>query len=112
MSTTHTPGPWAAHHDHGWLVVESQDEALYLQVEKGSGAKKHMADARLIAAAPDLLAAQTMGAEINTPDFLDWIAERLIHVHGESPHVDYVLSLRERAKAGRAALAKATGAPT
>lgn len=69
-------------------------------------------DARLIAAAPDLLEAQTMGVEVNTPDFLDWIADRLVQVHKESQNVDFVLSLRERAKAGRAAIAKATGAAT
>jgi hypothetical protein len=56
MSLQHTPGPWHAHHDHGWLVVESDNGDLYVKVEKGSAARKHMADARLIAAAPDLLA--------------------------------------------------------
>ena len=49
-----------------------------------------------------------MGAQLNTPDFLEWIADRLVHVHGENPNVDYVLTLRDRAKAGRAAIAKAT----
>ena len=34
------------------------------------------------------------------------VAERLIRVHGENPRVDYVLSLRRRAAAGRAAIAK------
>ena len=53
----HTPGPWKAHHDHGWLVVESDTGDLYVKVEKGSAARKHMADALLIAAAPDLLEA-------------------------------------------------------
>jgi hypothetical protein len=58
-------------------------------------------------AIPELIAAQTMGVQINTPDFLDWIADRLVNVHGESPNVDYVMSLRDRAKAGRDAIAKA-----
>ncbi len=57
MSASHTPGPWQAHHDHGWLVVESRCGNLYIKVEKGSAARTHMADASLIAAAPDLLAA-------------------------------------------------------
>lgn len=70
--------------------------------------KQALADEVLRAAAPELLDAQTMGVEVNTPDFLDWMAERLIHVYGESPNIDFVLSLRERAKAGRAAIAKAT----
>ena len=53
----HTPGPWQAYHDHGWLVVESKCENLYVRIEKGSSARKHMPDARLIAAAPELLEA-------------------------------------------------------
>ena len=53
--TEHTKGPWSVCHDHGWLGVESENQELYLKVEKGSTAKKHIADARLIAAAPDLL---------------------------------------------------------
>lgn len=44
------------------------------------------------------------GAEVNTPDLMEWIADRLVHVHGENPHIDYVLSLRERAKKLRSAL--------
>ena len=65
------------------------------------------ANARLIAAAPDLLHAQTMGSSLNTPDFLDFVADRLVNVYGESPNVDFVLSLRSRAQAGRNAIAKA-----
>ena len=63
----------------------------------------------LIAAAPELLEAWTMGQTLNTPDFLDWLSDRLVNVYGESENVDFVLSLRERAKAGRAAIAKAEG---
>ena len=55
--TKHTPGPWHAHHDHGWLVVESDNGDMYIKIEKGSAATRRIADARLIAAAPDLLAA-------------------------------------------------------
>ena len=39
------------------------------------------------------------------PDFLEWIADRLVNVYGESDNVDFVLSLRLRAKQHRAALA-------
>lgn len=65
--------------------------------------------ADLVAAAPSLLACQTMGAQLNTPDFLDWIADRLVYVHGEKPNMDYVLSLRSRAEAGRRAIIEAEG---
>lgn len=61
------------------------------------------------AAAPELLDAWTMGVELNAPDFLDWIADRLERVHGENPLYDYMHHLRNIAKAGRAAIAKATG---
>lgn len=35
-----------------------------------------------------------------TPDstFFHWLAERLVHVYGESPNVDFVLSLKERSE--------------
>ena len=38
------------------------------------------------------------------PDFYDWIADRLVHVYGESEGVDFVLTLRRRAQLGREAL--------
>jgi hypothetical protein len=31
-------------------------------------------------------------------DFLNWLADRLVHVYGESPNVDFVHKLREIAK--------------
>lgn len=34
-----------------------------------------------------------------TDKFLHWIADRLIHVHGESENVDYVIRLRAMAEA-------------
>jgi hypothetical protein len=27
-------------------------------------------------------------------DFLQWILDRLVHVHNENPHVDYILKLQ------------------
>lgn len=56
-----------------------------------------------------LLRALTMGAQLNTPDLLDWVADRLVHVYGENPNVDFVQSLRLRAEAGRAAIAMMEG---
>lgn len=32
------------------------------------------------------------------PDFLIWIADRLVHVHGENANIDFVHSLRDRSK--------------
>lgn len=55
----------------------------------------------------ELVEAIENGAQVNTPDLMEWVAERLIHVHGENPHVDYVLSLRTRAEKLRLASSKA-----
>ena len=112
---TFTPGPWT-------VCSEHVNDYWHIGLTIGSAAPgdarricdlanfdppMREANGRLICAAPDLLACQTMGAEVNTPDFLDWIADRLVNVYQERPEVDYVLSLRERAKAGRAAISKA-----
>lgn len=54
-----------------------------------------------------MLAAIKMGTSTSTPDFLDWIADRLVNKYNESPYIDFVLSLRERAAALRAVITKA-----
>lgn len=129
MMSKHTPGPWKQGHTLAtsetarWTPEQfAASDAIEARMvfanfnlsDKGKGRylvaeAKDADDARLIAAAPELLAAQTMGTELNTPDFLDWIAARLVNVYGESPNVDFVISLRSRAAAGRAAIAKAEG---
>lgn len=43
--------------------------------------------------------AMSQGATMNTPDFLTWLANRLVQVYGESEHTDFVQSLRERTAA-------------
>lgn len=62
--SAHTPGPWHAHHDHGWLVVESDNGDLYIKIEKGSTATRRIADARLIATAPRMLDSLKRAAHI------------------------------------------------
>lgn len=111
----HTPGPWITENRYKTSINAGKKHIAMVNqyksgdIESDIWGDEHEANARLIAAAPDLLEAQTMGSQLNTPDFLDWIAARLIKVYGESPHMDFVLSLTDRAKAGRAAIAKATG---
>jgi hypothetical protein len=55
-----------------------------------------------------LLHSVTYGAQVNLPDFLEWIAARLVDVHGENRNIDYVHTLYDRAESVRAAIAKAT----
>ncbi len=52
-----------------------------------------------------LLAALDINPSVNTPETLDWVADRFVHVHGVDPNTDYVLSLRGRARAMRSAMA-------
>lgn len=68
-----------------------------------------MQNAVCAAAAPELLASLTMGAQVDTPTFLEWVADRMVHQYGEPDHIDFVLSLRIRAATMRAAIAKAQG---
>lgn len=111
-----TPGPWTATVDqdgNNLTVVNSDGRSVvggcgYCGSPWTDDVNPEQ-NAQLIAAAPELLEALTMGTQVNTPDFLDWIAARLVNVYGENPNVDFVLSLKERAEASRAAIAKALG---
>lgn len=108
----HTPGPWVFYDDSNdgktnriEIVATGKTVArIYNSVPA-----EDLPNARLIAAAPELLDTLTQGAQMNMPDFLEWVAARLVNVHGEDPNVDYVQTLRHRAKLCREAIAKATG---
>ena len=56
--TEHTPGPWEVNHDHPELITEivgtdNGEEIAWLNDERGN----YLSNARLIAAAPELLEA-------------------------------------------------------
>lgn len=112
-----TPGPWSldefdavVHGEeplHGWgrkETVRVSGVAL-----PGRVTEEYAANTRLVAAAPELLEALTYGQTLNLPDMLDWVADRLVNVHGENCNLDFIVSIRERASKARAAIAKATG---
>lgn len=44
------------------------------------------------------------GSPTPHPEFLEWIANRIVNVYRENPNVDFVLSLRARAEKFRAIL--------
>lgn len=109
-----TPGPWFVDVNGvqaRWNIddVNGASVALTNQVPNDKGWSKRDANTRLIAAAPELLEAFTHGQTLNLPDMLDWVADRLVNVHGENGNLDFILSLRERARMSRAAIAKALG---
>lgn len=61
---------------------------------------------RFVESLPDETPAATSARFLRDVVFLNWIADRLVHVYGEHPNVDFVLRLREMAEE---AAAKALG---
>lgn len=55
----------------------------------------------------DLISVLEEGEQVNTPGLMEWVADRLVHVHDENPNVDYILTLRSRADKIRKVMAKA-----
>lgn len=52
-------------------------------------------------------------AQLPYGEFLSWIADRMVHIHGENPNFDYILRLREIAAwLARSALVATTPAET
>ena len=110
----HTPGPWKVKVvEEGFGYGKYETEAIF-----GPGGEHiasiadfsppgREANARLIAAAPDYHAACTQGAELDLPGFLEWLADRMVNVYGESWNVDYVLTCRDKAEKIRSAISKA-----
>jgi hypothetical protein len=68
METKHTPGPWSVAIGDGCFVVETNDAFIRFVIH-GSNQEGDEANARLIAAAPDLLDALCM--VLDDPDALD-----------------------------------------
>ena len=111
-----TPGPWETDRNnihagqiatiHGckgndWVEVWSPNWPYSESVQE--------ANANLIAAAPELLECLTMGQDLNTPDFLRWVIDRLVMVHGDNENSDFIHSLRARIDAMDSAINKALG---
>jgi len=111
----YTKGPWNLNSEDWIEASHTDNDGQKIAVIEYGGCGSHEAffpneaDKALVVSAPDLLECQTMGQTVNTPDFLEWLADRLVYRYGESPNIDFVLSLRERAKAGRLAMNKALG---
>lgn len=58
MSTKHTPGPWVFESEFGSRAfVNTKDESTYIAIQYCDNREEMAANARLIAAAPELLEA-------------------------------------------------------
>ena len=114
----HTPGPWmvvlneagAPSHIEAPRASDQQPGAVGTKIiRQGSlvlpSSAEGQANARLIAAAPDMLDGIMGGAQISLPDLLDYLAEN----NGESQSAEFVLALRQRAGLMRAVLRKVEG---
>ena len=89
----------------GRIIVRfSQDDAPEPEYNR-----QQWRNAYLMAAAKEFYEAHEPHSEPTGPDFLDWLANRLVEVHGENPNVDFVLALRRKADKARKAIAKAEG---
>lgn len=96
MTAQHTPGPWSAHHhestDTYTVHVEGRSWESWGVAHVGY-TKEDDANARLIAAAPELL--EALIAVVNMPDYDGSISTSVVR--------------RNAKHAARAAIAKATG---
>lgn len=102
----HTAGPWMQD-KYGNVQTPSGNTLVTEGVALGGcSTEETRANARLIAAAPELLDAHE--PDRTGPDFLDWVADRLV-MRGDNPDADFVLCLRRRAEKARVAIAKANG---
>lgn len=111
-----TPGPWFVDNNSHFIEIRSIDGQIGDTCSSGFWfdddycfGEKTVANSNLIAAAPDFLQAALMGQTMQTKEFLHWIADRLVFVHGENENVDFIISLRERADAIGKAVEKALG---
>ena len=93
----YTPGPWHEHSVELYIVCGANGQAVADTEADSIDQDERFANARLIAAAPDLLEAL-----IDTLDFLERHSNRWDGVNGKHPQVVVT--------AARAAIAKATGA--
>jgi hypothetical protein len=107
-----TPAPWYNCGQHelfdGDISIAAGMFSVARVICEGPDDEEALDNARLIAAAPDFFHAATTGAQVNLPDLLDWVAARLIRF-GDSENMDFIHTLRDRAKLLRAAITKATG---
>lgn len=96
MSDLRTPWKVCRHLDDEVTQIDNTDGAAVADVYAGSETARTEITS-LVLAAPGMRQAIEWPAGTPTPDFLEWIADRLVNQYGEHPDVDFVLSLRARA---------------
>lgn len=102
------PAPWGLSKDADAIVDGNGERILNGCGDELDYWPKALA---ILLAAPDMLAALDDESHVSTAWMLDWVADRMVNVYGESENVDFVQSIRKRASLCRAALQKAKGTP-
>ena len=101
---------WLGDEEHGQTIPQSFSDARYVEfmdgytLALGAWVESARQTANLNLLEAGLLAAHEPDRE--GPKFLDWVADRLVNVYGESENVDFVICLRRRAAKAAAATAR------
>jgi hypothetical protein len=88
MNTTHTPGPWTYKDDFELVVVPKNDPQADAICEITGNPSEQFANARLIAAAPELLEALQ-----NLVQFVEWREDFIVEDHEEGEENQYSKAL-------------------
>lgn len=98
MSALHTPGPWKANQPH--VITGHSGVVIAKTIDSKEGYDTKVANARLIAAAPELLAALAAITDATNNKY---------QFHGDKPMSVAGPAWKDCIHAARAALAKAKG---
>lgn len=101
ISQKHTPGPWIATHIIGSWWIEDDDPTAFCRrriaiVDDGAGIESPDANARLIAAAPELLAALEAAREF----IIDGMAMGFIGMPEDETVLEVIEKAIRKAKGG------------
>ena len=114
MTNTHTPGPWAIDHaEDGRLIISAPEAAIAFPIGSQRPLERFDANAALIAAAPDLLAAlKAIMALQGTQAAAKEYREALAYASKPETVAKFtaaIEAIEQREQAAYAAIAKAEG---
>ena len=103
---------WLGDGEHGQTIPQVFSDVQYVEYMEGYNlALGAWLESASQTANLNLLEAGLLDAhepEREGPRFLDWVADRMVLVYGESENADFVICLRRRAAKAAAAIARVT----
>ena len=104
---------WLGDGEHGQTIPQVFSDVQYVEYMEGYNlALGAWLESASQTANLNLLEAGLLDAhepEREGPRFLDWVADRMVLVYGESENADFVICLRRRAAKAAAAIARVRG---